>query len=120
MPNLNIKGKEIEVDEWGFLVNPEQWDEEVARAILKHLDGPELDNEAMEILQFMRNYYKKFSAFPILNAVCKRIDQPRECVQEKFLDPLLAWKAAGLPKPETIYTESHDDAHKVYRLISAQ
>ena len=120
MPYLNVKGKEIEVDEEGFLVNQDEWDEEIAGAVLKNANGPELDKETLEILRFMRSYYKKFSAFPILNAVCKRLDQPRECVQEKFLDPLLAWKAAGLPKPDTLYTESHDDAHRVYKVITAQ
>lgn len=120
MPYLNVKGKEIEVDDEGYLVNQDDWNEEVARAILKELDGPELDKETVEVLNFMRGYYQKFNAFPILNAVCKRLDQPKECVQEKFLDPLLAWKAAGLPRPGTVYTESHDDAHRVYKLISAQ
>lgn len=119
MPKLNIKNKEIEVDEEGFLVNQDEWNEDVAHAILKDSNGPELDKETLEILRFMRGYYQKFNAFPVLRSVCKRLDQPRECVQEKFLDPLLAWKAAGLPKPGTFYSESHDDAHKVYKLISA-
>jgi len=119
MPKLNIKNKEIEVDDEGFLVNQDEWNEDVALAILKNSNGPELDKETLEILRFMRSYYQKFNAFPVLRSVCKRLDQPRECVQEKFLDPLLAWKAAGLPKPGTFYSESHDDAHKVYKLISA-
>ncbi len=120
MPYLDVKGKEIEVDDDGFLVNEQDWDEDVAQAVLKNADGPELDKETLEILKFMRSYYKKFSAFPILNAVCKRLDQPRECVQDKFLDPILAWKAAGLPKPGSVYSESYDDAHRVYKLITAQ
>lgn len=119
MPKLNIKNKEVEVDEEGFLINQDEWDEDVAQAILKNSNGPELDKETLEILKFMRNYYQKFNAFPVLRSVCKRLDQPRECMQEKFLDPLLAWKAAGLPRPGTFYSESHDDAHKVYNLISA-
>ena len=120
MPYITVNDKEIEVDAEGYLKNQDEWDEEVARTILKNLDGPELDAETVEILRFMRNYYKKFNAFPIFNAVCKRLDQPKECVQDKFLDPLLAWKAAGLPKPGTMYSESHDDAQKVYKIITAQ
>ncbi len=120
MPYLNIKGREIELDEEGYLVNEDEWDEEVAQTMLKDLEGIEMDKETLEILRFMRSYYKKFNAFPILNAVCKKLHQPKECVHEKFLDPLLAWKAAGLPRPGTMYTESHDDEHKVYKLITAQ
>ncbi len=120
MPFLNVKDKQIEVDEKGFLVNQDDWNGDVAKALLKHHNGPEPDPETLEILRFIHNYYKKFSAFPIMKEVCKRVDQPKQCVQEHFLDPALAWKAAGLPKPDTMYTESHDDAHKIYKIITAQ
>ena len=89
----------IDLDEEGYLKNPEAWDEEVAQQLAKIENVGELSHDRMEIIKFMREYYTKFHSFPILRAVCKNIHQPEECVNEEFIDPLKAWKIAGLPKP---------------------
>jgi TusE/DsrC/DsvC family sulfur relay protein len=114
MPAIEYEGVKFEVDDHGFLVNPDEWNEKVARAIAAREGGQLLDGENLEILTFMRSYYKKFHAFPILNYVCKKIDQPRGCVREKFLDPMKAWKIAGLPNPGVIQTEALDKEHKIF------
>jgi hypothetical protein len=31
--------------------------------------------------------------------VCKNVHQPSNCVAEQFIDPVKAWKIAGLPNP---------------------
>lgn len=116
MAYLKSNGKQIEVDGEGFLVDMKQWDEEVAKMLAAREDE-ELSEDAMEILRFMRKYYLKFHAFPILHYVCKNIHQPRECVREKFIDPMVAWKIAGLPKPETVGTESTDERHMIYNWV---
>ncbi len=53
----------------------------------------------MQIIRFLRNYYEKFNHFPVLHGVCVNVGQERDCMQHRFLDPLTAWKIAGLPKP---------------------
>lgn len=120
MPQLELNGKTCEVDQDGYLLDMDCWNEDVAKAILQHHNGPALNEETMDVLQFMRNHFKKFNSFPILKAVCKNLHQPQECVREQFLDPLLAWKAAGLPKPENVFSEAVNEDHKFYRLISVQ
>jgi dissimilatory sulfite reductase related protein len=117
MPFLESNGQKVELDDDGFLVDMEQWSEKVAQAMTAREEVEELSEEAMEILRFMRSYYRKFHAFPILNYVCKNIHQPRNCVQEKFLDPMKAWKLAGLPKPGVVATESTDERHKIYHWL---
>lgn len=114
MPTIEHAGIKVEVDDDGFLIDPEQWNEKVACALAEREGGQKLPKENMEILYFMRDFYFKFHAFPILNYVCKHIDQPRECIREKFLDPMKAWKIAGLPKPSAVKTESVDEEHKIY------
>lgn len=117
MPVIEYDGSKADVDEKGFLVNFEDWNEKVACALAEAEGVEELDRERMEIISFMRNYYKKFNAFPILRAVCKNIHQPKDCVNEEFVDPMKAWKIAGLPNPGVIDTGSTDAEHKLYRLL---
>lgn len=104
MPTIECEGRSISLDDEGYLVDFEAWTEKVACA-LADKEGVSnecpLTEERMEILRFMRDYYKKFGSFPILRAVCKNIHQPKDCTYEQFPDPIAAWKIAGLPKPTT-------------------
>jgi len=113
MPTINVSGKTIELDDNGFMVKPDEWNEEVAYALAER-EQQKIAEEEMEILRFMRKYHAKHKAFPILNYVCKNVDQPRGCIREKFLDPMKAWKIAGLPKPGVVDTEALDKEHKIY------
>jgi len=104
MPILERAGKKIALDEEGYLVRFEDWSEEVACALAER-EGISttcpLTEERMAILRFMRDYFKKFDAFPMIQKVCKNVGQPRSCAYDQFMDPLQAWKIAGLPKPTT-------------------
>ncbi len=98
MTTLSYAGKTVKTDEEGYLANQDDWNEEVAKALARQEGVEDLTDEQVEIIRFMREYYNKFNAFPILNYVCKNIKQPRECVNEQFINPEKAWKIAGLPK----------------------
>ena len=89
----------IKLDEDGYLENYEDWNEKTACGIAEREGIEELSKERLEVIRFMRDYYEKFKAFPILGSVCKNIHQPKDCVNEDFVDPIKAWKIAGLPKP---------------------
>ncbi|MCL7489289.1 MAG: TusE/DsrC/DsvC family sulfur relay protein [Desulfobulbaceae bacterium] len=108
MGEITVAGKKIALDEDGFLINQDDWNHEVAREIAKQVDIAPLDEEQLEIIEFMRNYYKKFNAFPILNYVCKHVDQPKQCVNNEFINPMKAWKIAGLPKLSGVHFVSVD------------
>ncbi len=89
----------IELDDEGYLKNFDDWNEKMACGLAEHAGVDELSKERMEVIKFMRDYYRQYSAFPILNSVCRNIHQPKDCVNEDFVDPVVAWKIAGLPKP---------------------
>ena len=97
-----IEANSLNLDEEGYLADPDDWNEEVACA-LADLEGVSrecpLSKERMDILKFVRDYYKRFEAFPIIRAVCKNVGQEKSCQYEQFPDPITAWKIAGLPKP---------------------
>ncbi len=99
MPQLVCGNERVEVDENGYLANAEEWNENVAQALADQEGVGELKPEQLDVLKFMRSYYQNYRSFPILGSVCRNVHQPSECVNEEFIDPLKAWKIAGLPEP---------------------
>lgn len=114
MTTIIEKEISIRTDAEGFLLNSDDWDEETAKVLAKREGIEELTSDKMEIVKFLRQYYQKFAAFPILNYVCKNINQPRHCVNEQFINPMKAWRIAGLPKPKGVHFVSVDRGHKNY------
>lgn len=104
MAKFEYAGISIELDDEGYLKNFEDWNEKVACALAERegiADTCPLTDERMVILKFMRGYYTHFKSFPMLRAVCKNVHQSKDCAYEQFMDPIQAWKIAGLPKPTT-------------------
>ena len=99
MPVITYSGLKINVDDEGFLENPDDWNEKVACALAENEGVEELTSDRMEIISFLRDHYKKYNFFPLLGSICKNVHQPKDCIVERFMDPLTAWKVAGLPKP---------------------
>jgi tRNA 2-thiouridine synthesizing protein E len=108
MTKVSYAGGSAEIDAEGYLADLEEWNEGVAQALAAREGLGELSEDMLEVIRFMRTYYKKFNAFPILNYVCRNIHQPRDCVSEEFINPEKAWKIAGLPKLEGIHFVSVD------------
>ncbi len=117
MPLLEYGKVKVEVDEEGFLADTDGWNEGIACALAEREGVSELTKERMDIIRFMRQYYKQYNAFPILRGVCRNIHQPRNCVNEEFIDPLKAWKIAGLPNPGVIESYATDDKERLFRLL---
>ncbi len=99
MPVIEYSDISIKVDDEGYLVNSSEWNEKVACGLAEKEGIEELTKDRMEIIKFMRSYYEKYNFFPILASVCKNLHHEKNCVREDFVDPVKAWKIAGLPKP---------------------
>jgi TusE/DsrC/DsvC family sulfur relay protein len=99
VPEILHNDIKISVDEDGFLTDLEDWSETVALVLAAQEGITELAEDQLDILKFMREYYKKHKFFPIVRYVCKNVHQPSNCVTVKFMDPVTAWKIAGLPNP---------------------
>jgi TusE/DsrC/DsvC family sulfur relay protein len=105
MPVIEHDGMKVELDEDGFLVNFEAWNEKVACAIAQRegiSNKCPLAEQQIEILKFIRAYYKKYEAMPVVRAVCTNVHQPKNCEYVQFPDPVMASKIAGLPKLATV------------------
>lgn len=54
--SIEVNGKTIELDENGNLVNFQEWDEDVAKA-LANIEGIELTQEHWDVLNYLREEY---------------------------------------------------------------
>ncbi len=100
MAVLEYNKRKIAVDDDGYLVNFDDWDEDVARALATRAGIGELTPENIAILKFIRDHYKAYNFFPIVHSICTKLHEPKNCITEKFFNPLIAWKIGGLPHPE--------------------
>ena len=99
MPIIEHNGIKVNLDDKGFLLHFEDWDEKIAGIFAEREGIGVLTEDRIDILKFMREYYKKYNFFPIVRQVCKNVHQAKNCINEKFIDPVKAWKIAGLPYP---------------------
>lgn len=53
MPVATMQGREVQVDEEGFLTDPSQWDEELAKQLAANI-GLELTDRHFEAIRFAR------------------------------------------------------------------
>ncbi|MEA3639626.1 MAG: TusE/DsrC/DsvC family sulfur relay protein [Lamprobacter sp.] len=53
---IEVNGKRIETTESGFLVNPLDWDEDVAKA-LADIEGVELTERHWDVINYLRDEY---------------------------------------------------------------
>ena len=100
MPYLNVNGKEIELDEDGFIIDPEDWTEEVARTFAAKEGISDLTEEHWKIIYFLHEYYNE-NQIAMIRKLCKETGFSLKRVYELFpTGPAKgACKIAGLPKP---------------------
>jgi tRNA 2-thiouridine synthesizing protein E len=91
----------IEVDEDGFMQEPEQWNEAVAKALATTEGVDNLTDEHWKLVHYLREYYLKFGIAPMIRKLCKETGFPLKKVYELFPSGPAkgACKVAGLAKP---------------------
>ncbi|MBI5178087.1 MAG: TusE/DsrC/DsvC family sulfur relay protein [Nitrospinae bacterium] len=107
MAMVEMAGKQLDLDEDGYLTNLEQWDKQVADALAK-TEGIEMSEAHWEVVNFLRDYYAEFKIAPMIRILTKEIGKKlgKEKGNTKYLYELYpggpakqACKIAGLPKP---------------------
>ena len=91
----------IEVDEDGFMQEPEQWNETVAKALATTEGVDDMTEEHWKLVNYLREYYLKFGIAPMIRKLCKETGFPLKKVYELFPSGPAkgACKVAGLAKP---------------------
>lgn len=101
MPNISVNGREIALDEDGFVLNPEQWDEDVAVFCAPDEWVNELTEDHWKVIRYLRDYYTMFQLAPMVRRLCTETGNSLKNIYELFpTGPSKgACKLAGLPKP---------------------
>ena len=102
MPKKAFAGIEIEIDEDGFIQEPEKWNEAVAEDLAKEESSiAPMPPDHWKLVNYIRDYYLNYEVAPPIRMLCKKNGFDLKYVYEMFpKGPAAgACKVAGLPKP---------------------
>lgn len=101
MSFITVEGKQVELDEDGFLVEPSDWNEAIVAIFAKAEDVAELTEDHWKVINYLRDYFKKFGMAPMVRKMCKDTGFTLKQIYELFPSGPAkgACKLAGLPKP---------------------
>ena len=101
MAKATLGGQEIEIDEDGFIREPDKWNKEVAEDLAKTEDAYPMGEEAWRLVNYLRDYYIKYEIAPPVRMLTKQTKLDLKRIYELFPGGPAkgACKIAGLPKP---------------------
>lgn len=104
---LEFNGTQIETDKEGYLLDSQNWSEDLAPVIAEQ-EGIELTEPHWEVVHFVRNFYLEYNTSPAIRPLVKAMGNKYgpEKGNSRYLYRLFpkgpakqATKIAGLPKP---------------------
>lgn len=89
------------VDEDGFMENPEEWNIDIALALALTEDIQELTDNHWKVINYLRDYFKQYGIAPMIRKLCKETGFSLKTIYELFPSGPAkgACKVAGLAKP---------------------
>ncbi len=101
MSVVQVKGNNVELDEDGFLVNPDDWSDDMVAYFASQEDVSQLTENHWKVINYLRDYFKKFGVAPMIRKLCKDTGFSLKEIYEMFPSGPAkgACKLAGLPKP---------------------
>ncbi len=92
---------EIEVDEEGFIQEPEKWNQAVAEDLAKGENSYPLTERHWKVINYLRDFYLQSKIAPPVRMLCKRTGFDLKHINQLFPNGPAngACKVAGLPKP---------------------
>ena len=101
MAKVVLGGREIEIDEDGFIQEPDKWNKEVAEDLAKAEKAYPMGEDHWKLVNYLRDYYVKYEIAPPVRMVVKQTGLDLKKIYELFPGGPAkgACKVAGLPKP---------------------
>jgi len=113
---IEVNGKTIETDEEGYLINPDDWDENIAEALIKQHEAAghkQVTETDWRLINYFREYYENHMKHPSMNHLLQERAKLHnehfedEKTYKKFLFDLfphgpvrMLCKLSGLPNPK--------------------
>jgi tRNA 2-thiouridine synthesizing protein E len=101
MTTDTIAGTEIQLNDEGFLVDPSQWNEDIAVELARREGIDPLTDRHWQVIRFMRSEYEVKGTGPTVRVLGKTSGVPIKELYQLFPKgpAKLAAKIAGIPKP---------------------
>ena len=102
MPVKEIAGVQVDLDDEGFMTNPDQWNEEVAKELAAEEGISELTEGHWKVINFVRSDFKEKGQIPTIRRMKKVGNIPTKEIYELFPEgpAKKAAKVSGLGKPQ--------------------
>lgn len=102
MATKTLAGKTVEVDQEGFLLNPDDWSEAMAPELAKEVGIDQLTDMHWKAIHFMREDFKAKGQIPTIRRMKNAGGIPTKDLYALFPDgpAKKAAKIAGLGKPQ--------------------
>ena len=101
MAKAVLGGIEVEIDEDGYIQEPDKWNEKMAEDLAKTEECPPMGEDAWKVVNYLRDYYLKFEIAPPIRMLVKSTGFNLKTIEETTRNRYAksACKVAGLPKP---------------------
>lgn len=101
MPFFEDGEIKIEVDDDGFIINWDSWNETVANSLAKGEGISEMTDDHWKVIRYLREYYQQYGIAPMVRKLCKETGLSLAQIYELYpAGPAKgACKVAGLAKP---------------------
>ena len=101
MPEIEVNGAKAEVDEDGFLVNLDDWNEDIAKYLAEQEEIAELTEDHWKLINYLRDYFKEYGIAPMVRKMTKQSGFSLKQIYDLLPSGPAkgACKVAGLPKP---------------------
>jgi len=99
MADLRVGDTTLELNEDGFLRQPELWNDAVAHALATSVGVPELTDEHWKVVRYLRQHYLDHGLAPMIRKLCKQTGVTLKRIYELFPSGPAkgACKVAGMP-----------------------
>jgi dissimilatory sulfite reductase related protein len=101
MATTELGGTQVEIDEDGFIQEPDKWNSAIAEDLSKIEQAFPMSEEHWKVVNYLRDYFLKFEIAPPIRMLCKQTGFDLKKIYQLFPSGPAkgACKIAGLPKP---------------------
>ncbi len=101
MAEFQVGDTTIEVDEDGFIQEPDRWNDAVANALADTEGVQDMTDDHWKVVNYLREYYMEYGVAPMIRKLCKATGFKLKEIYDLFPSGPAkgACKVAGLPKP---------------------